>query len=216
MAGEFPALSRVSTGKSHLDFVVVGIHAWTNLLCLRSPSCWELEQIVNHNKIHFKQWVLQKPSEKGVDRGKIVHHRHGTIWVMSSGKSGHGSFVARSRHHWKEIKRGNMIQSTPGERYPKVSYMRPEGTMEYYTDQTRPDVYTKAKCRHLKIWNCKGTLRQVFIRVYGLERQSVMLVFSTQLCELLPFQPSLWFTPRPPLLPVWMRILYTTIHVYSE
>jgi len=33
-----------------------------------------------------------------------------------------------------------MIQSTPAERYPKVSYMRPEGTMEYYTDQTRPDV----------------------------------------------------------------------------
>jgi hypothetical protein len=32
-----------------------------------------------------------------------------------------------------------MIQSTPAERYPKVSYMRPEGTMEYYTDQTRPD-----------------------------------------------------------------------------
>jgi hypothetical protein len=31
-----------------------------------------------------------------------------------------------------------MIQSTPAERYPKVSYMRPEGTMEYYTDQTRP------------------------------------------------------------------------------
>ncbi len=30
-----------------------------------------------------------------------------------------------------------MIQSTPAERYPKVSYMRPEGTMEYYTDQTR-------------------------------------------------------------------------------
>jgi hypothetical protein len=29
-----------------------------------------------------------------------------------------------------------MIQSTPAERYPKVSYMRPGGTMEYYTDQT--------------------------------------------------------------------------------
>jgi hypothetical protein len=33
------------------------------------------------------------------------------------------------------IQRG---QSTPAECYPKVSYMRPEGTMEYYTDQTRP------------------------------------------------------------------------------
>ncbi len=38
---------------------------------------------------------------------------------------------------------------------------------------------TKAKCRHLKILTCKGTLRQVFIRVYRLEIQSVMLVFST-------------------------------------
>jgi hypothetical protein len=95
--------------------------------------------------------VLQKPSEKEVDRGKIVHHRHGTIWVMSSGKSGqilnnsqkkkkeNWSFVARCRHDWEEIKRGNMIRSTPAERYPKVSYMRPEGTMEYYTDQTRPE-----------------------------------------------------------------------------
>jgi hypothetical protein len=32
----------------------------------------------------------------------------------------------------------------------------------------------------------KGALRQVFIRVYRLEIQSVMLVFSTHLCELLP------------------------------
>ncbi len=33
---------------------------------------------------------------------------------------------------------------------------------------------------------CKGTLRQVFIRVNIMEIQSVMLVFSTHLCELLP------------------------------
>jgi hypothetical protein len=44
-----------------------------------------------------------------------------------------------------------------------------------------------AKCRHLKKWICKGTLRLVFIRIYGLEIQSVMLVFSTQPCKLLPF-----------------------------
>ncbi len=47
-------------------------------------------------------------------------------------------------------------------------------------------IETKAKCRHLKKLTCKGTLRQVFIRVYRLEIQSVMLVFSTQLCELSP------------------------------
>jgi hypothetical protein len=45
---------------------------------------------------------------------------------------------------------------------------------------------TKAKCRHLKKLTCKETLRQVFIRVYKLEIHSVMLVFSIQLCELLP------------------------------
>ncbi len=43
---------------------------------------------------------------------------------------------------------------------------------------------TKVKCRHQKKLTCKGTLRQMFIRVYRLEIESVMLVFSTQLCEL--------------------------------
>ncbi len=37
-----------------------------------------------------------------------------------------------------------------------------------------------------KNFTCKGTLRQVFIRVYRLEIQSVMLVFSIQFCKLLP------------------------------
>ncbi len=37
-----------------------------------------------------------------------------------------------------------------------------------------------------KILTCKGTLRQVFIRIYRLDLQSVMLVFLTRLCELLP------------------------------
>jgi hypothetical protein len=40
---------------------------------------------------------------------------------------------------------------------------------------------TNTNCRQLKILTCKGTLRQVFVRVYRLEIQSVMLVFSTQL-----------------------------------
>jgi hypothetical protein len=44
---------------------------------------------------------------------------------------------------------------------------------------------TKAKCRHIKKLTCKGTLPQVFIKVYRLVILSVMLVFSTQLCELL-------------------------------
>jgi hypothetical protein len=45
---------------------------------------------------------------------------------------------------------------------------------------------TEAKCCHLKKLTYKGTLLQVFFRVYRLEIQSVMLVFPTQLCELLP------------------------------
>jgi hypothetical protein len=44
---------------------------------------------------------------------------------------------------------------------------------------------TKAKCRQIKKFTYKGKLRQVFIRVYKLEIQSVMLVFLTQLCALL-------------------------------
>jgi hypothetical protein len=44
---------------------------------------------------------------------------------------------------------------------------------------------TKAKCRHLKKLTFKGTLWQVFLRVYKLDIQSVRLIFSTQLCELL-------------------------------
>jgi hypothetical protein len=56
----------------------------------------------------------------------------------------------------------------------------------YVEPWANENVDTKAKCRHLKKLTCKGTLRQVFRRVYRLEIQSVMLVFSTQLCELLP------------------------------
>ncbi len=72
------------------------------------------------------------------------------------------------------------------------------------------NIDTKEKRRRLKKLTRKGTLRQVFIRVYRLEIQSVMLVFLTQLCELLPFSPSFWFNSPPPF-PVWISILYTRI-----
>jgi hypothetical protein len=39
----------------------------------------------------------------------------------------------------------------------------------------------------------------VFNKVYRLEIQSVMLVFSTQVCELLPLEPSLLSDSPPPL-----------------
>ncbi len=49
-----------------------------------------------------------------------------------------------------------------------------------------------------KKFTCKDTLRQVFIRVYRLEIHSGMLVFSTQLCELLPLYLLSGSTPPPP------------------
>ncbi len=67
---------------------------------------------------------------------------------------------------------------------------------------------TKAKCRHLKNLTGKGTLRQVSIRVYRLEMQSVLLVFSIQLCELLPLYSNLHSgSPLSPFL-VWFWTLY--------
>ncbi len=42
---------------------------------------------------------------------------------------------------------------------------------------TMDHIDTKAKCRHPKNLTCKGTSRQVFLRIYGLEMQSVMLVY---------------------------------------
>jgi hypothetical protein len=60
----------------------------------------------------------------------------------------------------------------------------------------------------------EGTLRQIFIRVYGLKIQSVMLVFSTQRCELLPLQPSLWFnTPTPTPTFQCQSTIYSIIHI---
>jgi hypothetical protein len=69
-----------------------------------------------------------------------------------------------------------------------------------------------------KILTCKGTLRQVFIRVYRLEIQSIMLVFSTQLCELLPLYPSLWFTSPLPcvhILQEFNTLYLTRFRIYK-
>jgi hypothetical protein len=41
-----------------------------------------------------------------------------------------------------------------------------------------------------------------------------MVVFSIQLCVLLPLSPSLWLNSPPPL-PVWISILYTRIHTHT-
>ncbi len=59
----------------------------------------------------------------------------------------------------------------------------------------------QSKMSSSKKLTCKETLWQVFIRVYKLEIQAVMLLFWTQLCELLPLSPSLWFNSPPSSLP---------------
>ncbi len=66
----------------------------------------------------------------------------------------------------------------------------------------------------LKIFTCKGTLRQVFIRVYRLGIQSVMFVFSTKLCELLPLY-LLSSSPPPSPLPCLNKI-YSVQVQYTE
>jgi hypothetical protein len=45
---------------------------------------------------------------------------------------------------------------------------------------------------------CKGTLQHVFIRVYRLERQSVMLVFSTRKVPLLFLDDNICFGVTSP------------------
>jgi hypothetical protein len=68
----------------------------------------------------------------------------------------------------------------------------------------------QSKMFSLKIFPCKETLRQMFFIVYRLEIQSVMLVFSTHLYELLPLSPSLWFNSSPyPFLNNY------TVHMYT-
>jgi hypothetical protein len=42
-----------------------------------------------------------------------------------------------------------------------------------------------------------------------------MLVFSTQLCELLPLEPSLWFTSPPLPLSLCQSTVYTKVYTDS-
>ncbi len=70
---------------------------------------------------------------------------------------------------------------------------------------------SKAKCRHLKELTCKGTLRQVLIRVYRLEWQSVIPALWT--VGPIPFS-LVQLSPPPPKFPVHGNkncILYTRI-----
>ncbi len=47
-----------------------------------------------------------------------------------------------------------------------------------YNNVKMYNIEVNAKCRHLKKFNCKGTLRQVFITVYKLEISNFFRTFS--------------------------------------
>ncbi len=79
---------------------------------------------------------------------------------------------------WRSLRKGFFVIKMLLPRAPPPPVWLSHGLNNY--------TVTEAKFRHLKKLTCKGTSRQVFIRVCRLEIQSVMLVFSTQLCELLP------------------------------
>jgi hypothetical protein len=61
---------------------------------------------------------------------------------------------------------------------------------------------SNAKCRHLYKFTCKGTSRQVFIRVYRLEIQSVMLVFRPSFLNCCPSNLLSGSPPPPPSFPL--------------
>jgi hypothetical protein len=65
--------------------------------------------------------------------------------------------------------------------------------------QTKQNVVIQKNCP------VKGLLRQVFIRLHRLEIQSIMLVFSTPVCELLPLSPSPLYLKM--LIDVWLSYL---------
>jgi hypothetical protein len=54
-----------------------------------------------------------------------------------------------------------------------------------------------------------GLCNRCLSDLYRLEIQSAILVFSTQLCELLPLLLSLWFNSSPPLSCVNKYTVYT-------
>ncbi len=50
---------------------------------------------------------------------------------------------------------------------------------------------------------------------YRLEIQSITLLFSTQLCELMPLEPSIWFNSHPLPPPPFPVSKYSTVYVQT-
>jgi hypothetical protein len=61
-----------------------------------------------------------------------------------------------------------------------------------------------------KKFNCEVTLQRVFSRVCRLEKQSVMLVFSTQLVNCCTSNHLSGLTLPPPLIPCVQYAVYTS------
>jgi hypothetical protein len=74
---------------------------------------------------------------------------------------------------------------------------------------------TKGKCRHLKKLTCKGTLPQVFIRVYRLVTQCHVGIFDQALRTVAPLTFSLVIVLSPLPLPCVNKYTLSSIHVYS-
>ncbi len=68
---------------------------------------------------------------------------------------------------------------------------------------------TKAKCRHTKNLTCKG-LRQVFVRVYRLDMQSIIWYFRPSFVNCLPSLLLSGSIPPPSLCEYWIskHLLY--------
>ncbi len=58
---------------------------------------------------------------------------------------------------------------------------------------------TKAKCLHIRKFYMQRDLAAGFFQSLQRLQSAIMLVFSTQLCELLPLQPFIWFSSPTPL-----------------
>ncbi len=86
------------------------------------------------------------------------------------------------------------------------SYRLEENTLYSCNHGLIKYIDTKAKCRHLKTWHVMDFAAGVYQNL-----QSVMLISSTQLCELLPLLPSLrWdLPPFPPYLCKYTVCTYT-------
>ncbi len=118
------------------------------------------------------------------------------IWILPS--SQHRKRATMRRESWNGTEWWTRVTRQQNWRASSFYAVTFRWDMDHNTHGLINYIETKAKCRHLKEWTCKGILQQVFIRVFRLEIQSVVLVCSTQLYELLPTSNLLSGSPPPP------------------